>query len=58
MLKFNKPFIVEKSFSNMYESVNHFSISGDGVYSKKCNDFFKDNYKFKNNFLTPSCTLH
>ena len=56
MHKFNKPFIVEKSFSNMYETVNHFCISGDGVYSKKCNDFFKGNYKFKNNFLTPSCT--
>ncbi len=56
MLKFNKPFIVEKSFSNMYETVNNFSISGDGIYSKKCNDFFKSNYNFKNNFLTPSCT--
>ena len=35
MLKFNKPFIVEKSFSNMYESVNHFSISGDGKFNQK-----------------------
>ncbi|MDB4040909.1 dTDP-4-amino-4,6-dideoxygalactose transaminase [Methylophilaceae bacterium] len=56
MLKFNKPFVVEKSFANMHEAVNHFRISGDGFYSKKCNDFFKYNYKFKNNFLTPSCT--
>jgi len=40
----------------MHEAVNHFRISGDGFYSKKCNNFFKNNYKFKNNFLTPSCT--
>jgi dTDP-4-amino-4,6-dideoxygalactose transaminase len=56
VLTFNKPFIVKKSFSNIYEAVSHLRISGDGLYSKKCNDFFKYNYKFKNNFLTPSCT--
>jgi len=56
MLNFNKPFIVEKSFSNVQDAVNKFSISGDGVFTKKCHEFFKKKYGFKNNFLTPSCT--
>ena len=56
MHNFNKPFIVNQSFSNIKDAVSHSIISGDGVYSKKCNDFFNKNYYFKNNFLTPSCT--
>ena len=56
MLNFNKPFIVEKSFSNIRDAVSKFNISGDGIFTKKCHEFFKKKYGFKNNFLTPSCT--
>ena len=56
MHNFNKPFIVNKSFSNIKETVKKFNISGDGYFTKKCHTFFKDKYKFTNNFLTPSCT--
>lgn len=56
MLKFNKPFVVEKSFSNIKDAVSKFSISGDGIFTNKCHAFFKKKYGFKNNFLTPSCT--
>ena len=56
MHNFNKPFIVNKSFSNITETVKKFNISGDGYFTKKCHTFFKDKYKFTNNFLTPSCT--
>jgi dTDP-4-amino-4,6-dideoxygalactose transaminase len=56
MYKFNKPFIVNQSFSNIKQAVTRFNISGDGVFTQKCNDFFQKKYKFSNNFLTPSCT--
>jgi len=56
MHNFNKPFIVNKSFSNITETVKKFNISGDGYFTKKCHTFFKDKYKFANTFLTPSCT--
>jgi dTDP-4-amino-4,6-dideoxygalactose transaminase len=31
-------------------------ISGDGVYTKKCHDFFEQKYNFKKCLLTTSCT--
>ena len=40
MYKFNKPFIVNQSFSNIKQAVTRFNISGDGVFTQKCNDFF------------------
>jgi len=56
MINFNKPFMVNKSFLNIKDTVSRLSISGDGAYTKKCQKFFNDKYKFKHSFLTPSCT--
>jgi dTDP-4-amino-4,6-dideoxygalactose transaminase len=35
-------------------SRNH--VSGNGYYTKKCHQFFEDNYKFRKCLLTTSCT--
>lgn len=38
------------------DAVNSGKISGNGVYTKKCQTFFETNYGFKKCLLTTSCT--
>lgn len=38
------------------EAVSFGKISGDGVFTKKCHDFFENKYGFKKVLLTTSCT--
>ncbi|MDF2452198.1 MAG: TDP-4-keto-6-deoxy-D-glucose transaminase, partial [Bacteroidota bacterium] len=37
-------------------AVNSMKISGDGIFTKKCHDFFEKKYGFKKVLLTTSCT--
>ncbi len=55
-IPFNKPFISGNELSYIEQAVKSGKISGDGMYTKKCHDFFKTNYGFKNCLLTTSCT--
>ncbi len=56
MIVFNKPHITGKEIEYIQESVNSGKISGDGIYSLKCNKYFEDKYKFRKVLLTNSCT--
>lgn len=56
MIPFNKPFIVGNEIANIKKSFSSGKISGDGVNSIKCHNFFKKKYDFKHNYLTTSCT--
>lgn len=40
----------------MYQAVFTGKISGNGVFTKKCQSFFEDKYGFKKCLLTTSCT--
>ena len=40
----------------MYEAVNSGKISGNGIFTKKCQKFFENQYGFKKCLLTTSCT--
>ena len=40
----------------MYQSVYSGKISGNGLYTNKCQDFFKEKYRFSKCLLTSSCT--
>lgn len=53
---FNKPFLTGKETHYIYEAVNSGKISGDGVFTKKCHQFFETHYGFKKALLTTSCT--
>lgn len=55
-IAFNKPFLTGKETHYIYDAVNSGKISGDGIYTKKCNSFFEEKYKFKKALLTTSCT--
>ena len=56
MIPFNKPFLTGKETHYIYEAVNSGKISGNGMFTKKCQDFFEEKYKFKKVLLTTSCT--
>ncbi len=56
MIPFNKPFIIGKEIEYIQEAVKSGKISGDGIFTKKCHDFFEKKYGFKKVLLTTSCT--
>ncbi|ANE52446.1 dTDP-4-amino-4,6-dideoxygalactose transaminase [Flavisolibacter tropicus] len=56
MIPFNKPFLTGKETQYIQEAVASGKISGDGVFTKKCHNFFETKYGFKKCLLTTSCT--
>lgn len=56
MLPFNKPFLTGKEISYIQDSVLRGKISGNGDYTKLCQDFFQQKYSFRKCLLTTSCT--
>jgi len=55
-IPFNKPFLAGNEIDYIIEAVKSGKISGDGIFSKKCQSFFETNYGFKKTLLTTSCT--
>ena len=54
MIPFNKPFLTGKEAHYMYQAVYTGKLSGNGVFTKKCQKFFEDRYGFKKCLLTTS----
>lgn len=55
-ITFNKPYLTGKETDYIKDAVSNLKISGDGVYTKKCHQFFEEKFKFKKVLLTTSCT--
>lgn len=56
MIPFNKPYLHGKELVYIAEAVAGGKISGDGVFTRKCHEFFERHYDFKKALLTTSCT--
>jgi dTDP-4-amino-4,6-dideoxygalactose transaminase len=56
MIPFNKPYLTGKEVHYMYEAVSTGKLSGNGIFTQKCQRFFEDKYGFKKALLTSSCT--
>ncbi len=56
LIGFNKPYMVGKETDYIREALRSMKISGDGIFTKKCHDFFQIRYGFKKVLLTTSCT--
>lgn len=56
MIPFNKPFLTGKEAHYIYQAVYSGKLSGNGVYTKKCQKFFEEHYGFKKALMTTSCT--
>jgi dTDP-4-amino-4,6-dideoxygalactose transaminase len=55
-IPFNKPFLTGKEAHYIYQAVYSGKISGNGIYTKKCQKFFEEKYGFLKTLLTTSCT--
>ncbi len=56
MIPFNKPYLTGKETHYIQDAVASGKISGNGIYTQKCQDFFEKKYGFKKTLLTTSCT--
>ena len=55
-MAFNKPFLTGKETHYIEEAVYSGKISGNGMFTQKCQSFFEKKYSFKKCLLTTSCT--
>jgi dTDP-4-amino-4,6-dideoxygalactose transaminase len=53
---FNKPFLSGRELEYIREAVESGKISGNGIFSGKCQSFFEQKYGFLKVLLTSSCT--
>lgn len=56
MIHFNKPYLTGKEAHYIYQAVYTGKLSGNGVFTKKCQEFFEQKYGYQKCLLTTSCT--
>lgn len=56
MIRFNVPPVVGNEMTYIREAINHGRLSGDNLFSNKCQQWLKKKLKCKSALLTPSCT--
>lgn len=56
MTPFNKPHLTGKETHYIYEAVNSGKISGNGIFTQRCQTHFEERYNFGKCLLTTSCT--
>lgn len=56
MIPFNKPCLTGKEIQYIEEAVRLGKLSGNGVFTQKCQAYFESRYGFKKALLTTSCT--
>lgn len=56
MIDFNRPYITGKEVQYIYDAVAAGKISGNGKYTKLCQNYFEERWGFKKTLLTTSCT--
>jgi dTDP-4-amino-4,6-dideoxygalactose transaminase len=55
-IEFNKPHLTGKEAHYLYQAVLSGKISGNGMFTQKSHEFFKNRYGFGKCLLTTSCT--
>ncbi|MFV0390388.1 MAG: dTDP-4-amino-4,6-dideoxygalactose transaminase [Paludibacteraceae bacterium] len=56
MIPFNKPYLTGKETEYIRQAVETGKISGNGIFTQKCQRFFEEKYGFGKCLLTTSCT--
>ena len=55
-IHFNVPYMTGRETDYIRRAVRSGKISGNGIFTKKCQSFFEEKYGFKKALLTTSCT--
>jgi dTDP-4-amino-4,6-dideoxygalactose transaminase len=56
MIPFNKPYLHGRELVYISQAVASGKISGDGLFTKRCHEFFEKRYGFLKTLMTTSCT--
>ena len=56
MIPFNRPFLTGKETEYIREAVDSGKLSGNGMFTQKCQKFFEEHYGFKKALMTTSCS--
>lgn len=56
MIPFNKPYLTGKETHYMYQAVMSGKLSGNGIFTAKCQQLMEQRYQFSKTLLTTSCT--
>ncbi|GAH69380.1 unnamed protein product, partial [marine sediment metagenome] len=55
-IPFNKPLVFGNELENIRQSLKNHKFSGDGEFTKKCNEIIEKKFNAKKVMLTTSCT--
>jgi len=55
-IPFNKPWITGREIEYIQQAADNGHLSGNGKFTHKCHNFFRQRYNLKGCFLTTSCT--
>jgi dTDP-4-amino-4,6-dideoxygalactose transaminase len=55
-IPFNKPYLTGQEMHYIVQAVYSGKISGNGLFTKKCQEYFEEHYGFRKALLTTSCT--
>ncbi len=55
-IPFNKPYLTGKELDYIKQAIESGKISGNGIFTQKCQKYFEERYGFKKALLTTSCT--
>ncbi|GEK15077.1 dTDP-4-amino-4,6-dideoxygalactose transaminase [Aliivibrio fischeri] len=55
-IPFNLPLVIGNELSFIEEALKNKELIGDGYYSKRCQEWFKDNLGLAYSFMVPNCT--
>lgn len=56
MIDFNRPYLTGNETEYIRQAVESKKISGNGIFTKRCQQFFEERYGFSKCLLTTSCT--
>ena len=56
MIPFNKPYFTNKEINYVRDSLSSGHVSGNGSFTKSCQNFFQQRWNFQKCLLTTSCT--
>lgn len=56
LIPFNKPYLHGRELVYIAQAVSSGKISGDGIFSKRCHQYFEQRYDIGKALLTTSCT--
>jgi dTDP-4-amino-4,6-dideoxygalactose transaminase len=56
MIPFNKPYCTGQEVANISQVITSGKLSGDGFFTKKCQEYLENKYGFNKVLLTTSCT--